>query len=156
VEPDAGSRARLPDRVQLLPVRLNAGTVEVTAARGLPAPLFVLPNGGGLAYGELHLDPASLAWLSTRLPEIRSALTRGSAWTTLWDAMLDGALPPDALIDLALRSLPRETDELNVQQMLGGLSQVYWRFTPAARRVALAPNVERRCGPAWRRPGHRA
>ncbi len=132
-----------PDRVQLLPVRLNAGSVEVTAARGLPAPLFVLPNGGGLAYGELHLDPASLAWLSTKLPEIRDALTRGSAWTTLWDAMLDGELRADALIDLALRSLPRETDELNVQQMLGGLSQAYWRFTPAERRSALAPRVER-------------
>ena len=57
--------------------------------------------------------------------------------------MLDGELAPDALIDLALRSLPRETDELNVQQMLGSLSQAYWRFTPAERRVALAPRVER-------------
>jgi aminopeptidase N len=131
------------DHVQLLPVRLNAGSVEVTAARGLPAPLFVLPNGGGLAYGELHLDPASLAWLSTKLPEIPDALTRGSAWTTLWDAMLDGELLPDALIDLALRSLPREADELNVQQMLGSLNEAYWRFTPADRRAVLAPRLER-------------
>ena len=103
----------------------------------------MLPNGGGLAYGELHLDPASLAWLSAKLPEIPDALTRGSAWITLWDAMLDGELPPDALIDLALRALPRETDELNVQQMLGSLREAYWRFTPAERRAALAPRLER-------------
>jgi aminopeptidase N len=57
--------------------------------------------------------------------------------------MLDGELPPDTLIDLALRSLPRETDELNIQQVLGSLSQAYWRFTPAERRVALAPRIER-------------
>ena len=56
--------------VRQLPVRLNATSVEVTAARGLPAPMFVLPNGGGLAYGELHLDAASLAWLSTQLADI--------------------------------------------------------------------------------------
>ena len=130
------------DRVQLLPVRLTGASVEVTAARGLPAPLFVLPNGGGVAYGELHLDPASLTWLSTKLPDIRDALTRGSAWMTLWDAMLDGELSPDVLIELALRSLPRETDELNIQQMLGSLSQAYWRFIPADRRIALAPRVE--------------
>jgi len=131
------------DRVQLLPVHLSDASAEVTAARGLPAPLFVLPNGGGIAYGEIHLDPASLVWLSTKLPEIPSALTRGSAWTTLWDAMLDAEIPPDTIVDLALRALPRESDELNVQQMLAGLSQAYWRFLPAERRMALAPRVER-------------
>jgi aminopeptidase N len=134
------------DRVRLLPVHLNAASVEVEAARGLPAPLYVLPNGAGVAYGELHLDPASRTWLTTKLPDISgaaNALTRGSAWTTLWDAMLDAEVPADAIIDLALRALPRETDELNVQQMLGSLSQAYWRFIPGARRAALAPRVER-------------
>ena len=141
------------DRVQLLPIHLTGASVEVTAARGLPAPLFVLPNGGGIAYGEFHLDPASLAWLSTKLADIPgagNALTRGSAWTTLWDAMLDAELAPDALIDLALRALPRETDELNVQQMLGGLSQAYWRFTPDERRARAG--ATRRTSAA-RRPG---
>jgi aminopeptidase N len=57
--------------------------------------------------------------------------------------MLDAEISPDAIVDLALRSLPHETDELNVQQLLGGLSQAYWRFTPAKRRMAIAPHVER-------------
>jgi aminopeptidase N len=134
------------DRIQLLPVHLTAATVDVEAARGLPAPLYVLPNGEGIAYGEFHLDPSSLAWLTARLADIpgaANALTRGSAWTTLWDAMLDGETTPDTVIDLALRALPRETDELNVQQMLGSLSQAYWRFIPDERRTALAPRVER-------------
>src|SRR5262249_59874448 len=39
------------DRIQMLPVRLAGSRTEVPAARGLPAPLFVLPNGGGLPYG---------------------------------------------------------------------------------------------------------
>jgi aminopeptidase N len=131
------------ESVRLLPVRLASPSVEVTAARGLPAPLFVLSNGGGVAYGEIHLDPASLKWLRTGLPDVPGALTRGSAWTTLWDAMLNNEITPDSLIDLTLRALPRETDELNIQQMLGGLSQAYWRFIPAERRVALSPRVER-------------
>jgi aminopeptidase N len=131
------------DGVRLLPVRLSGTAAEVTAARGLPAPLFVLPNGGGIAYGDIHLDAASLQWLRTRLPDIPNALTRGSAWTTLWETMLDGDVSSDAMVELALRALPREADEQNVQQMLGDLSQAYWRFMPAARRTALAPRVER-------------
>jgi aminopeptidase N len=130
-------------RVDFLPVRLTGPSVEVAAARGLAAPLFVLPNGGGIAYGEIHLDPASLAWLMTNLANVPGALTRGSAWTTLWDAMLDAETTPDAIIDLAVRALPRETDELSAQRMLDSLNQAYWRFIPPERRLALAPRVER-------------
>src|SRR4029434_8614701 len=34
-----------------IPIALNAPRVEVTTARGLPAPRFVLATGGGLGYG---------------------------------------------------------------------------------------------------------
>ena len=112
------------------------------AARGRPAPLFVLPNGAGIGYGEFHLDAQSLAWLSRHLPEIGDALTRGSAWVTLWDALLDAELPPQRLLDLALRPLPRETDELNVQRILGQLQQAFWTFAPDA---SAAPPTRRAC-----------
>ena len=130
-------------RVQLIPVRLADASVVVTAANGLPAPLFVLPNGGGIGYGEFQLDARSRDWLVANLPDVDDALTRGSAWVTMWDAMLAGAVQPDRVVDLALRALPRETDELNTQRILGYLSQAYWRFVPDARRRVLAPRVER-------------
>jgi len=126
----------------LVPVKLDAPRVQVTAAHGLPAD-FVLANGGGIAYGELHLDPTSLSWLLQNLPSIHDELTRGSAWVTLWDAMLDGEARPDAVVSLALRALPRERNELNVQRILSYLTQAYWEFTAAADRRALAPRVER-------------
>jgi aminopeptidase N len=131
------------DRIDLLPVRLSGPAVDVTAASGLPAPLFVLPNGGGIAYGEFHLDPASRDWLSVHLAEIPDALTRGSAWTTLFEAMLDAEVKPDAMLELVITALPRESDELNLQEMLRGLRELFWRFTPAERRAALAPRIER-------------
>ena len=132
-----------PDRLEHLAVRLSGISTEVHQARRRALPLFVLPNGGGLAYGEIHVDPASRDWLAANTASIRDPLTRGSAWLTLWDAVLDGELPASRLIELALRSLPSETDELNVEEMLGQLRVAYWRFTPAAMRVALAPRVER-------------
>ena len=56
--------------------------------------------------------------------------------------MLDGALEPSRLMDLALESLPLETDEQNIEEILRELRLVYWRFTPAQAREALAPRVE--------------
>jgi aminopeptidase N len=129
--------------VRLLPVRLSGTSTDVSGARGLPAPSYVLPSGRGVGYGEFHLDRASLKWLLTNLPTIGDPLTRGSAWVTLWDAMLDGEARADEIVDLAVRALPRETDELNSQRILAYLDAAYWHFTTGDRRSALAPRLER-------------
>jgi aminopeptidase N len=131
------------DRIEHVRTQLNAASVEVAGALGRPAPLFVLPNGGGIAYGEIHLDRASRDWLSANVFRIGDPLTRGSAWLALWESMLDGEVEPSRLLDLALQSLPLETDELNVEEILRELRVVYWRFTSAEARQALAPRVER-------------
>ena len=92
----------LPDGVRQLPVRLAGARTEVAAARGLPAPQFVLPTGAGLGYGGFVLDPASLQYVLANLPEIQDPLTRGAAWVTLWEQLLDGSAPTAAVFDLAL------------------------------------------------------
>ena len=125
----------------LVPVQLKTRRVDVPEARGLPA-RFVLPNGGGIGYGEFHLDRASLAWLMTNLPRIDDELTRGSAWVTLWDAMLLGDVKAAAFLDLAIAALRVETNELNVNRVLSYVREAYWRHTdPAARRL-LARRLE--------------
>jgi aminopeptidase N len=130
-----------PAGVTLVPVQLNAPRVEVADARGLPAS-FVLVNGGGIAYGEIHLDAASLAWLTRHLPEVGDDLTRGAAWVTLWDALLDGELKPGTLLDLAVTALPAEKNELNVSRILAYTRGAYWQFTDGGARVKLAPRLE--------------
>ncbi|HET7694597.1 MAG TPA: M1 family aminopeptidase [Vicinamibacterales bacterium] len=125
----------------LLPVQLNAPRVEVPAARGLPA-RFVLPNGGGIAYGEFHLDRASLAWLMANLPAIEDELTRGSAWVTLWDSMLAGQVKPAAFLDLAIAALGVETNELNITRVLAYVREAYWRHTEPPARRPLARRLE--------------
>jgi aminopeptidase N len=127
--------------VTLLPVQLSAARVEVPAAKGLPVE-FVLPNGGGIAYGEFHLDAASLAWLTANLPAIEDELTRGSAWVTLYDAMLDAEITPEAFLSLALRALPVEKSELNVSRILSYLREAWWRYAPPAVRARLTSRVE--------------
>jgi aminopeptidase N len=130
------------DRSEQLNVALKDTRAEAPAAVGKPAPLFVLPNGAGWAYGGIALDPASLAHLSTSVFEVADPLTRGSAWVTLWDAMLDGSLPPAKLVDLATAALPRETDEQLTARVLGYVRAAWWRFLSKPERDARLAATE--------------
>ena len=125
-----------------LAVRLSGRRVDVADASRLDAPLYVLPNGGGIAYGQIELDARSRAYLLSHLPEIPDAMTRGSAWVTLWDELLRGVVPPQRLLDLAMTALAVEPDELNAQQVLGYTRDTYWRWLSADARRAVAPRLE--------------
>lgn len=120
-----------------------ASAVDLSAhVRGM-TPHFVLPNGRGLAYGECHLDPRSRTWLLNHLGEIPDALTRGSAWLTLWDEMLIGTIPAGALLHLATSLVTREDNDLNLQRVLTGLGPLVWIFTDTQSNDAVATQVER-------------
>ena len=127
---------------QIINVELSGSETEVKQAVGQPAPRFVLPNGAGWAYGGFTLDKTTLAYLMTNLPDVADPLTRGSAWVTLWDALLDGQVPPDAFLDLTLRALPRESDEQLTSRVLGYASNTWWRFLDQPQRVTRAPRFE--------------
>jgi len=124
-------------------VNLSAARITVTEAHGLPAPRFVLPNGGGIAYGGFVLDPGTRDYLVRHLADIPDALTRGSALVALWEEMLDRRVKSTDLVGTLIAALPREGDELNVQRMLSYLQQGYWKFLASPERVALAPSLER-------------
>jgi aminopeptidase N len=127
---------------QTFNIDLTGPATEVTKAVGMPAPLYVLPNGGGWGYGDFRLDPGSRDYLLTSLPQIDDALTRGSAWVTLWDSLLDGKVAPDAFFDLALQSLPREADEQMTSRILGYASNTWWRFLDEPARTTRAARFE--------------
>ncbi len=129
--------------IKRIPVNLRAARVEVAAARGLPAPLYVLPTGGGIGYGGFALDPGTRDYLLRHLGDIPDALTRGSALVALWEDMLDGRAGAADVVTTLVAALPHERDELNVQRMLSYLQQGYWKFMSAAARGALAPALER-------------
>ena len=131
------------DEVTRIPVSLNASRVDVPAARGLPAPQFALPTGGGIAYGDFVIDGATREYLVHHLADISDPLTRGSALVTLWEDMLDGRAEPAAVVEDLLSALPREHDELNLQRMLSYTQQGYWKFLTAPTRDGLSPRLER-------------
>ena len=130
------------DKVVPLTVPLNTGGREVTEAVGLPAPLYVLPNGGGWAYGKFRLDVRSREYLIRNLPDLPDPLTRGAAWVTMWDALLAYDVPPTAFVDLAMKAAPREVDEQLTGRVLGYLGNAWWRFLAPGDRSARLARLE--------------
>jgi aminopeptidase N len=127
--------------VTSVPVDMRGATAAVPVA-GRERPRFILPNGGGLGYGLFVLDAASRAYLVDHVETLPDPLLRGSAWVTLWDNLLEGAIAPASLFETALRALPVEADEQNVQRILGYAARTYWRFLPAGERQARAVRFE--------------
>ncbi len=123
-------------------MKFDAPTVELRGARGLPVPRYVLPNGEGTGYGLFKLDDMSKQFFLGHLPDVGDGLTRGTAWITLWDDVLEGGTPPPAILELALRALPEEREELNVDRILGYAQEAVWRYLSDADCAAIAARLE--------------
>jgi aminopeptidase N len=125
-------------------VDAKAGAAAFSASAPMSSPpLYVLPTGGGIGYGEFALDAASRGYLVTHLADVTDALTRGAALVTLWEEMLSGRLTAPALFRAVTAALPRERDELNVTRMLACTRQLFWKFLPPAERDARSAALER-------------
>jgi aminopeptidase N len=123
-------------------VALDGARVEVPAATGRPAPLYVLPTGGGLGYGDFVLDEGSRAALVARAPGLPDALTRGAVYVTLWEDVVTGRLAAPEWMAFAMRALAAERDEQNITRLLAYSSDTYWRRLGADARDRLAPTFE--------------
>lgn len=128
--------------VREIPAYAAEASVVVAGAEGLEQPLFVLPNGAGLGYGFFRLDVASRAYLLASIEDIADPLTRGSAWVTLWDNVLEANVEASAFLDAAVRALPAETDEQNVQQVLAYAVRAFWAHLDVDGRTRRAPALE--------------
>ncbi len=123
-------------------VDLDGPRVAVPQLAGQPAPRYVLPTGGGLAYGEFVLDARSRDALVRDAHALPDALTRGAVYVTLWEDVMAGRLAATAWMDLAARALAVEPDEQNVTRLLAYTGSAYWRHLDVAERDRRAPALE--------------
>ena len=130
------------DQIRELAATVDGRVTEIRGAATLERPQYVLPNGDGIGYGLFILDDTSRAYLLERIEDIPDALTRGSAWVTLWDNLLEARVGPGAFIDTALRALPREADEQNAQRVLSYVVRAFWKYLPDGERASRSSALE--------------
>jgi aminopeptidase N len=128
--------------VREVPVLVTGAATRVSGTARMPPPLYILPNGSGLGYGLFILDQGSRDYLLQHLEDIPDPLTRGSAWVTLWDNLLEAQFTPGQFMDLVVRALPKETDEQNIQRILGYATRAFWRHLPVEERAGWVARLE--------------
>jgi aminopeptidase N len=125
-----------------MPVEIQTERTEVKIPDSISKPDWILPTGAGLAYGDFTLDTGTRAFMLQHLPELKDPLTRGAAWVTLWEEMLDRRVEATDFIDLAIRAVPQEETEQNVQLILGYVGDAFWTFLSAPQRAQFGPRLE--------------
>ncbi len=127
-----------------IPVTLTAGTTEIVAARGKPAPLFVFPNVDDYGYFLSLLDSASTEALETgALGGVKDGLLRSMLWGALFDQVRDARMDPARYAGLVLRELPREQDEQLVSALMGRLERTVRAYVAPTERELVRREAER-------------
>lgn len=120
--------------------------VRLDQVKGLPAPDWVFANAEDRGYGWFELDARSREFLLQHLPRLKDGFLRALLWDALWQAVRDAQIAPEAWVDLLLRGLPAERDELTVPALLGALEHTLrWYLEDAGRQ-----RLQARCEDALR------
>jgi len=132
-----------PSGIKVIGVRNSSAQMEVKAAAGQKAPLFILFNSNGMGYGRFPADSI----MATHLNLIRTPLQRASAYINLYEQMLAGkkaaaGITPEFLLNCFLTAAKTEKDELNTRLLLGYIKTLYWEFISLKQREGIAPAIE--------------
>jgi aminopeptidase N len=120
----------------------GTGDTDVREAKGKPRPAYIFANYEDYGYGQFLLDKSSREFVLGHLGAVRDGFLRALLWGSLWDSVRDAELAPSAYIDLALKLLPSENDEVSVQSILGRTSTAFNRYLSESQMQEVAPRLE--------------
>ena len=116
---------------------VNMKTNSVIIHTGNSKPLYVLFNSNGIGYG---LFPAVM---NDGITILKNPLQRASAYINMYENMLAGRdIKADALLHFFIKAIKDETNEQNLRQLTGYLTNIYWQFSKPADRNAMHELLE--------------
>jgi aminopeptidase N len=129
-----------PTNTKVLTVNaMNAKTV-FNEAKGLTKPQYILFNANGAGYGLFPIDKLMMA----NLYGIADPLERASAYINAYENMLSGqSNKPEELLDILLKGVTTEKNEMNLRLLTGYLTNIYWTFLTAEKRTGIHMATEK-------------
>jgi aminopeptidase N len=83
---------------------------------------FIFPNYQDYGYGIFLLDEKSRAYILENIQNEKDAFLRSMMWGTLWDSVREAELAPETYVQLAIKNISVEQDELTIQTILNRVS----------------------------------
>ena len=112
-------------------------------AIGKPEPSFVFANYEDYGYGRFLLDEKSRQWTTAHLGEIKDEFLRALLWGSLWDSVREAEMPPADYLELGIKLITKEQDEVTVQSLLGHLQTGFNRYLSKAQQQNIGPQLEK-------------
>ncbi|HEX8845250.1 MAG TPA: M1 family aminopeptidase [Pyrinomonadaceae bacterium] len=119
-----------------------AGETRVREAMGRRRPSFVFANYEDYGYGRFLLDEKSRVYVLKNLGTVRDDFLRALLWGSLWESVREAELAPAEYIELAIRLIPGERDEVTAQGVLGRVQAAFNRYLSEEQQRSLAPRLE--------------
>lgn len=121
----------------------GAGETIVVEASGKRKPDYVFANYEDYGYGLFLLDEKSMASALGGLGNVHDDFLRALLWGSLWDSVREAELAPAAYIDLAVKRIAEERDEVTVQSILARVRTAFnYYLSDAQRRGELGVHLE--------------
>jgi aminopeptidase N len=118
---------------------MNAKTV-LNEAKGLSKPQYILFNANGAGYGLFPIDKLMMA----NLYHINDPLERASAYINAYENMLSGkSNKPEEFLNVLLKGVTVEKNEMNLRLLTGYMTNIYWTFLTAEKRMSIHTATEK-------------
>jgi aminopeptidase N len=103
---------------------------------------YVYANYQDYGYGLFPLDEKSRAYALANLSAINEDFLRALFWGSLWDSARDAELAPADYLELALKNVAAEKDEVTAQAILGRVQTAFNRYLSDEQQKIFAPRLE--------------
>ena len=121
----------------------GAGETNVTEAVGKRRPAYVFANAEDYGYGRFLLDDESQAKVLAQLGTVHDDFLRALLWGALWDSVREARLAPSDYIELCLKLVREERDDVAAQSILSRMSTAFNRYLSDQQKERVAQRLER-------------
>lgn len=128
-----------PDGVKTIKVNMDREQVALSELQGARKPSYFLFNSDGMGYGLFPADQAMYDDIS----KMKEPLDRASVYINIYENTLagNGIKPLDAL-NLFLKSIDTEQNEMNLRVLTGYIAGLYWGFISPEVRFNRSTTLE--------------
>jgi len=93
-------------------------------------------------YALFLLDDRTIEFLIGHLEDIGDENLRAVAWVDLWESMVERRVAPKDFVNIAIRALPLEAQELTIDHVLRNLRSAYWALLSDSERHEVHAELE--------------
>src|SRR4028118_127351 len=120
----------------------NASSKNVfKSSSTIPAPKYVFPNYQDYGYGIFLLDERSRNYVLANIQNEKDDFLRAMMWGALWDSVREAELNPKDYVELAIKNISAEKDELTIQTILSRVSTAMNYYLSEKQSAELAPRL---------------